>query len=73
MSVAPSPFVSPDQLEAQPVPDLPDFIKGTDVKGTLVHIAVPHIVMIIPGPNYNTFAMTSGHNLQIVTFEEETP
>lgn len=62
-----------DQLEAGVVPELPNFIKGTDIKGALFHIAVPHIVMMIPGPNYTTVAMTTGHNLQIVTFVESVP
>lgn len=65
MSIAPGPFVDVDLLIAAPVPELPNFVKGTDIKGNVVHMASAHIVMIISGPNYNTFHMTSGHNIQI--------
>lgn len=69
MSAAPSPTVEVDQLEAMPPPDLPSQIKGTDIKGTVIQMNTDHIVMIIPGENYNIVHMTSGHHLQIVTWE----
>lgn len=62
-----------DQLVAMPPPDLPSQIKGTDIKGVVVQMNTDHIVMIIPGPNYNIVHMSSGHNLQIVTFAESVP
>ena len=64
-------IVDVDQLVAMPPPDFPFQFKGTDIKGVLVQMNVNHIVMIIPGPNYSTVHMTSGHNLQIVTWEVE--
>ena len=62
-------IVDVDQLVAMPPPDLPSQVKGTDIKGVVIQMNVDHIVMIIPGLNYSTVHMTSGHNLQIVTWE----
>ena len=61
--------VDVDQLVAMPPPDLPSQVKGTDIKGNVIQMNVDHIVMIIPGTNYSTVHMSSGHNLQIVTWE----
>lgn len=69
MSAVPSPTTSVDELVAQPPPDLPSQIKGTDIRGRVIHMNTDHIVMIIPGENYNIVHMTSGHHLQIVTWE----
>ena len=62
-------IVDVDQLVAMPPPDLPSQLKGTDIKGIVVQMNTDHIVMIIPGVNYSTVHMSSGHNLQIVTWE----
>lgn len=57
------------QLEVLPPPDLPSQFKGTDVKGRVIQMNIDHVVMIIPGENYSTVLMSSGHDLQIVTWE----
>jgi hypothetical protein len=73
MSAQPSPTTPVDELAAGPVPDLAGFIRGTDIKGQVIHINVSHIELIIPGTNYNTFAMQSGRDLQMVSLEDTTP
>jgi len=53
------------QIEAQPVPALPDFLRCVTVTGAIVHIHTSCIVMIAEGSEYNTYVLTDGHQIRV--------
>ena len=59
------------QVEAQPVPTLPNFLRCVTRTGAIVHLHTDHIVLIAEGIEHNTYVMTSGHNIETTSVTPE--
>ena len=71
MTLQPAP--APEGTVAQPPPNFNGFVIGTNVVGDTIHINTAQVVLILVGPEYNTWVMTTGHDLRIVSVTEGPP